>query len=60
MAHPEEPVEAAETRRDEPADQGRKPGDFVGVPLLGNEVEAPINAAVQESDLDERQEAEGG
>jgi hypothetical protein len=58
MSQPEEPSDGAEGP-EEPAESGEELEGSESVSLLDAEVEAPINAAVQDSDFD-RQGTEGG
>lgn len=60
MTHREGPAEAAEPRLDETAAESRRRRHASVVRLLDDEVEAPINAAVQDPDIDDKQGTEGG
>jgi hypothetical protein len=59
MSQPEEPNDGAESP-EEPAETGEELEGSELVSLLDAEVEAPINAAVQNPDFDEGQGTEGG
>jgi hypothetical protein len=59
MSQPEKPRDGAEGP-EELAETGEEVEGSETVSLLDAEVEAPINAAVQNPDLDEGQEGEGG
>jgi hypothetical protein len=59
MSQPEDPNDGAE-RPEEPAERSDELEGSDTVSILDAEVEAPINAAVQNSDWDERQGTEGG
>jgi hypothetical protein len=58
MSQPEEPSDGAESP-EELAETGEELDGSETVSLLGADVEAPINAAVQDSDFD-KQGTEGG
>ena len=59
MTQPDGPSEGAEGP-EEPAERGDELEGSETVSLLDSEVEAPINAAVQNPDWDEKQGTEGG
>lgn len=59
MSQPEDPTDGAESP-EQPAERGDELEGSETVSLLDPEVEAPINAAVQNSDLDKPQGTEGG
>ena len=59
MSQPDDPSVWAEDP-EQPAERGDELERSETVSLLDEEVEAPINAAVQNPDWDERQGTEGG
>jgi hypothetical protein len=59
MRQPGDPNVRAEST-EQPAERGDELEGSETVSLLDAEVEAPINAAVQDPDWDERQGTEGG
>jgi hypothetical protein len=59
MSQPKDPSGGAE-RPEQLAERGDELEGSESVSLLDADVEAPINAAVQASDLDEKQGTEGG
>ena len=60
MSRPEDPTERADASPQEPAETRDEVRSGKGASLLDAEVEAPINAAVQDLDFDDTQETEGG
>jgi hypothetical protein len=59
MSQPDDPNVGAEST-EQPAERGDELERSETASLLDAEVEAPINAAVQNPDWDERQGTEGG
>lgn len=60
MSRPEDPSETADASPQEPAETRDEVRGSKAASLLDAEVEAPINAAVQDPDFDERERTEGG
>ena len=59
MSQPDHPSVGADDP-EQPAERGDELEGSETVSLLDSDVEAPINAAVQNPDWDERQRTEGG